>query len=159
MSQRALDESFVRRCLALAAEALASGETPVGAVVVRDGRVIGEAGERTRARHDPSAHAEVEAIRAACREERSTDLTGCTLYTTVEPCVLCAYVIRRCGVSRVVYGAPAGEAGGVTSRYAILMDGALRGWPPPPEVVAGVMEGECRELLQRRAGRAGGAID
>lgn len=158
MNDRSDDETFMRRCLVLAADALAQGETPVGAIVVRGTRVIGEGGERTRARHDPSAHAEVEAIRAACRLEGGVDLTGCTLHTTVEPCVLCAYVIRRCGVSRVVYGTRAGQAGGVTSRYDILVDGALAGWPPPPEIVAGVLERECREMLERRAERGAGTI-
>ena len=69
--------------------------------------------------------------------------------TTVEPCVLCAYAIRRTGVSRVVYGVPAGQAGGATSRYDILVDPDLTGWPAPPEIVAGVLAEECRALLKQ----------
>lgn len=126
------DEIFMRRCVELARTALANGETAVGALLVRGGRVIAEAGEATRVKHDPSAHAEVEAIRAACERQQSQDLAGCTLYTTVEPCVLCGYVIRRTGVGRVVYGVPAGQAGAVTSSYSILGDTGLAGWPPPP---------------------------
>jgi len=150
-------EAFMRRCLTLAENALANGETPVGALLVRGGRVIAEATESTRREYDPTAHAEVQAIRAACRHDQSLDLTGCTLYTTVEPCVLCGYVIRRAGVGRVVYGVETGQAGAVTSRYAILADTALAGWPPPPDIVAGVLPRECRDLLDRRVTRAGGA--
>ena len=143
-------EVHMRRCLALAEASAARGEAPVGALVVRAGRVIGEGGECTRTLLDHAAHAEVLAIRSACQHERSLDLTGCTLYTTVEPCVLCGYAIRRAGISCVVYGVPAGQAGGFTSEYAILSDLALTGWPSPPEIVAGVLGQECRTLLARR---------
>jgi tRNA(adenine34) deaminase len=144
-----VDEAFMRRCLELAQLARERGETAVGAVLVRDTRIIAEGAEDTRAQLDPSAHAEVVALRAACQGGRSSDLSGSTLYTTVEPCVLCAYVIRRTRVSRVVYGVPAGEAGGITSRYALLADAELE-WSPPPEIVAGVLAAECGAMLRRR---------
>jgi tRNA(adenine34) deaminase len=144
-------ETYMRRCLALGHEALEAGETPVGALVLRGDVILGEGREETRSLLDPSAHAEVQAIRAACRTLGSADLSGCTLYTTVEPCVLCAYVVRRTGVSRVVYGIPAGQAGGVTSRYAILVDSELARWPAPPEIVAGVLAEECLALMRSRA--------
>lgn len=145
-------ETYMRRCLALGRAALEAGETPVGALVLRGDAILGEGQEETRSLLDPSAHAEVQAIRAACRTLGSADLSGCTLYTTVEPCVLCAYVLRRAGVSRVVYGIPAGQAGGVTSRYDLLVDPALTGWPTPPEIVSGVLAEECRALLLERSG-------
>jgi len=142
----------MQRCLALGRSALEAGEVPVGALVVRDGVVLGEGQESVRALLDPSAHAEVQAVRAACRNLGSVDLSGCTVYSTVEPCVLCAYVIRRAGVSSVVYGVPAGQAGGSTSRYSILEDPALTGWPGPPEIISGILADECRVLLQERGG-------
>lgn len=142
----------MRRCLELGRAALEAGETPVGALILRGDVILGEGREETRSLLDPSAHAEVQAIRAACQTLGSTDLSSCTLYTTVEPCVLCAYVLRRVGVSRVVYGIPAGQAGGVTSRYAILADSELARWPAPPEIVSGVLAEECLALLQERAG-------
>jgi tRNA(adenine34) deaminase len=146
-----MHEIHMRRCLSLGRAALEAGEVPVGALILRDGVVLGEGREEVRTLLDPSAHAEVQAIRAACRKLGSADLSGCTLYTTVEPCVLCAYVVRRAGVSRVVYGVPAGQAGGVTSRYDLLADPALTGWPAPPEVIGGILDEECRALLQERA--------
>lgn len=141
----------MRRCLVLGRAALQAGETPVGSLIERDGTILGEGQESTRSLLDPSAHAEVQAVRAACRNLGSTDLSGSTLYTTVEPCVLCAYAIRRAGVSRVVYGIPAGQAGGVTSSYAILTDSTLTGWPAAPDVIEGVLAEECRALLQEHS--------
>lgn len=147
------DLDAMRRCLELAEASREAGETPVGSLIVRGDQVLGEGIEGVRALFDPSAHAEVQALRAACRHEQSLDLSGSTLYTTVEPCVLCAYAIRRAGVSRVVYGVPAGQAGGITSRYDILADRDLTGWPPPPEIVSGVLEEECLAALRRRGAR------
>ncbi|HEV7507005.1 MAG TPA: nucleoside deaminase [Thermoanaerobaculia bacterium] len=143
-------ETYMRRCLALGRAALEAGEIPVGAMILRGDEVLGEGLEAVRAQLDPSAHAEVQAIRAACQRLQSVDLSGTTLYTTVEPCLLCAYAVRRAGVSRVVYGVPAGQTGGLTSRYAILSDPELSGWPPPPEIVAGILAEECRALLDER---------
>jgi len=140
----------MRRCLAIAEESLRIGETPVGSLIVRGDRILGEGLEGTRTRLDPSAHAEVQAIRAACQNAQTLDLSGATLYTTVEPCVLCAYAIRRAKISAVVYGIAAGQAGGITSRYDILVDRDLTGWAPPPEIEAGVLAAECRAILERR---------
>jgi tRNA(adenine34) deaminase len=136
----------MRRSLALAAAAAADGETAVGAVVVRGDSVIGEGAEATRRLVDPSAHAEILALRAACQHERTLRLAGCELYTTVEPCVLCSYAIRQTGITLVVYGIPAGTAGGATSRYAVLSDPEL-GPDPPPEIVSGVLAEECLAIL------------
>jgi tRNA(adenine34) deaminase len=149
VAREEIDDHFMGRCLGLAQESLELGETPVGSIVVRGEEILGEGREASRARFDPSAHAEVEAVRAACAKERSLGLPGCTLYTTVEPCVLCAYAIRRAGIARVVYGIPAGQAGGITSRYAILSDSDLKGWPSPPEIRGGVRAAECLEMLKR----------
>jgi tRNA(adenine34) deaminase len=140
----------MRRCLELARRAAGNGETAVGALVVGNGDVIGEGWESTRRTLDPSAHAEVEAIRSACRREQSLTLSGCTLYTTVEPCVLCGYAIRRCAIARIVYGVEAGALGAITSRYAIASDGDVAGWPAPPEVIPSILAEDCRMLLRRR---------
>ncbi len=141
------DITHMRRCLELAGAASLAGETAVGCVVVRDGEVIGEGAEATRSRIDPSAHAEMEAIREACQAVGSLDLSDSTLYTTVEPCFLCAYAIRSTRVGRVVMGTDAGEVGAVGSRYPFLSDPSFATWGPPPEVVSGILGDEARELL------------
>jgi tRNA(adenine34) deaminase len=142
--ERSIDESFMRRCIALAERARLAGETGVGALIVCGGIVLAEASERTRADHDPGAHAEILAVRAACRRRASADLSDCTLYTTVEPCVFCSYMIRKTRIARVVYGIPADRIGGATSRYAILIDSGLAGWSRPPQITAGVLADECQ---------------
>lgn len=144
---------YMRRCLELAELAALAGDTAVGALVVRGHEVVGEGAERTRASFDPSAHAEVEAIRQACHRLATLDLRGCSLYSTVEPCVLCGYAIRRTGIGHVVYGVRAGQAGACTSSYAILADRGLDGWPPAPDVTGGFMADECLAALRRVNGR------
>ena len=139
----------MRRCLELAEIAALAGDTAVGAVIVWGDKIVGEGFERTRATRDPSAHAELEAIREACQHLDTLDLRGCSLYSTVEPCVLCGYAIRRTGIAHVVYGVPAGQAGACTSSYAILADRDLEGWPQVPEVTGGVLADECLAALKR----------
>jgi tRNA(adenine34) deaminase len=140
---------YMRRCLELAEIAALAGDTAVGALIVCGAEIVGEGVERTRAALDPSAHAEVEAIRQACQHLDTLDLRGCWLYSTVEPCVLCGYAIRRTGIAHVVYGVAAGQAGACTSAYAILADRDLEGWPQPPEVTGGVLAEECLAALRR----------
>jgi tRNA(adenine34) deaminase len=140
---------YMRRCLELAEIAALAGDTAVGSVIVCGDEIVGEGVERTRAARDPSAHAEVEAIRQACQHLDTLDLSGCSLYSTVEPCVLCGYAIRRTGIAHVVYGVPAGQAGACTSSYAILADRTLDGWPQVPEVTGGVLADECLAALRR----------
>jgi tRNA(adenine34) deaminase len=144
--------AYMRRCVELADIAARAGDTAVGALIVRDREVVAEGVERTRASLDPSAHAEVNAIRQACQRLGTLDLRGCSLYSTVEPCVLCGYAIRRTGIARVVYGVPAGQAGACTSSYAILADRDLEGWPQVPEVTGGVLADECLAVLRRAKG-------
>jgi tRNA(adenine34) deaminase len=140
---------YMRRCLELAEVAARAGDTPVGAIVVCGDEVVAEGVERTRTTLDPTAHAEIEAIRQACQRLDTLDLGRCSLYSTVEPCVLCGYAIRRTGIAHVVYGVPAGQAGAYTSSYAILADGDLEGWPRVPEVTSGVLADECLAVLKR----------
>lgn len=141
---------YMRRCLDLAEIAARAGDAAVGALIVRGDEVVGEGVERTRATLDPSAHAEIDALRQACRRLLTLDLRGCSLYSTVEPCVLCGYAIRRTGIASVVYGVAAGQAGARTSAYAILADRDLEGWPQTPEVLGGVLADECLAALRRR---------
>ncbi len=149
MTHRERDEAFMRRCLDLARRAKEAGEAAVGTLIVRQETVVAEAEEQTKRRQDPAAHAEVEAVRAAY-QTLGPDLSGCTLYTTVEPCFMCAYVIREARIARVVIGTAAGEIGAVHSKYPILTDPLFARWSPPPEVTAGVLGEVCRRLLLRK---------
>ena len=115
------DETWMRRALELAHRARDEGEVPVGALVVLDGRVVGEGWNRPISACDATSHAETEAIRAACREMRNYRLTGATLYVTLEPCAMCIGAIFHARIARVVFAAPdpkTGAAGSVTNLFA-----------------------------------------
>lgn len=139
----------MKRCLHLAERALDEGNAPVGAVIVQGGVPIGEAWELLPTSSDVTAHAELLSVRRACAALNSSDLSGASLYSTAEPCVMCSYALRKAGIARVVFGTRAGQVGGVHSGYALLVDHELAGWPPPPKVVSGVLVFECEGLLER----------
>lgn len=139
---------FMRHAIWLAQTARERGDTPVGSVVVCDGRIIGKGIEAVRADKNLAAHAEVRAVQEACRNLSAIELTGCTLLTTVEPCFMCSFVIRSAHISRVVIGKAAPYIGGFSSNYPILVDPNIPSWPRPPIVVTGVLEEECSALFR-----------
>lgn len=141
----------MRRCLELAVNARRRGNTPVGALIVVKGEVIAEAEEEVPAGLNPTGHAEVLAIRRACQTLSTTDLRGGTLYTTAEPCWGCSYVIRQTRLARVVYGRTSPPVGGATSFYPVLLTTDVPWWGEPPEVVGGVLEEACREVVKTNA--------
>src|SRR6185437_15369588 len=140
-------DDFMLRCIELGRAAEQKGDTPIGSIVVREGRVIGEGIESVKVSMDFTAHAEIQAIRAACRSLKSFDLRGCSLYTTAEPCWMCSYAIRRTGIGHVVIGAPVPHVGGVTSRHSILTDPNITGWPEPPTITWSNLRAECENLM------------
>jgi tRNA(adenine34) deaminase len=144
MSESAADGAHVGAALEEARRAAAAGEVPVGAIVVLHGRVIGRAHNAPIARHDPTAHAEILAIRAASQALGNYRLTGATVYTTVEPCVMCCGAIVHARIGRLVYGAADPKAGGVVSLYRLLDDARLN---HRVAVTAGVRAEECGALL------------
>jgi tRNA(adenine34) deaminase len=134
------------RALELAREAAVRGEVPVGALVVRDDTVLGEGANRPIAAHDPTAHAEIEALRAAGRAAGDYRLAGATLYVTLEPCIMCAAAIVHARIARVVFGAwdpRAGAAGSIADIFAIP---ALN---HRVDAFGGVLSDECGELLRQ----------
>lgn len=135
----------MREALQLAADAEAGGDVPIGAVVVRDGEAIARASNRTVRDQDPTAHAELLAIREAARTLGSWRLTGCTLYVTLEPCAMCAGAIVLARLDRLVFGAWDAKAGMVGSLGDIVRHPRLN---HRAEVVAGVLEEECAALLR-----------
>lgn len=97
---------FMQRAIALSRQALdTAGTEPFGVVVVKDGRIVGEGLNHSRARHDPTSHGEVEAIRDACRQLETVDLRGCEMYTSCEPCAMCVAAMELSGISRLYYAA------------------------------------------------------
>ncbi|GAA5182848.1 hypothetical protein GCM10025771_33070 [Niveibacterium umoris] len=122
MSFLAEDETFMREALALAREAGSAGEVPVGALVVREGIVVGRGFNQPILRSDPTAHAEVMALRDAGQNLENYRLPGCTLYVTLEPCAMCSGAIFHSRIARVVFGArdpKTGVAGSVTDLFAV----------------------------------------
>lgn len=137
--------TFMDAALDEARAAALAGEVPVGAVVVRDGRVIVRARNRMRELTDPTAHAEMLAIRAACRALGTERLTGCDLWVTLEPCPACAGVIAAARISRLYYGASDPKSGGVAQGPRVFEHPQAH-WAP--EVYGGIGEAEAAALLR-----------
>jgi len=135
----------MKRALTLAREAAEAGEVPIGAVVVKDGAVIGEGRNAPRADHDPTAHAEIVAIRAAAKALGDERLTGCDLFVTLEPCAMCAGAIVHARLARVTYAAP-DPKGGAVAHGARVFDHPQ--CLHRPEVVSGIGENEAADLLR-----------
>lgn len=138
------DARYVDLALVEARRAADAGEVPIGAVVVLDGMVIARAHNAPITLHDPTAHAEVLALRAAARETGNYRLERTIVYTTVEPCLMCCGALVHARVARLVYGAADPKAGAAASLYRILDDGRLN---HRVEVTAGVRSEECAALL------------
>lgn len=135
----------MQRALSLAREAAEAGEVPIGAVVVKDGAVIGEGRNAPRGDHDPTAHAEIIAIRAAAKALGDERLTGCELYVTLEPCAMCAGAIVHARIARLTYAA-SDPKGGAVAHGARVFDHPQ--CLHKPEVVGGIGEGEAADLLR-----------
>ena len=134
------------RCLELAGEAEAAGEVPVGAVVVHDGEIVGEGFNRPLSTHDPTAHAEIIALRGAAAELSTPRLDGCDLYVTMEPCAMCAGALVLARIRRLVFGTRDIRFGAVRSKFRIADSELLN---HRVEVVEGVLAPECVALLQK----------
>jgi tRNA(adenine34) deaminase len=133
------------RALALARKAAHSGEVPVGAVVVKDGQIIAEASNAMRSGSDPTAHAEIMAIRAAAARLNNQRLEGCDLWVTLEPCAMCAGAISHARIARLYYAASDKKGGGVENGPCVFNHSTCH---HRPEVYAGMGEGESAALLK-----------
>lgn len=131
--------------LAQAEQAVAAGEVPVGAVVVKDGQVLAAAHNAPRTRHDPTAHAELLAIRAAARAIGNERLDGCELWVTLEPCAMCAGAIVHARIARVYYGAPDPKGGAVEHGARVFEQAQCL---HRPEVYTGIGEAQAADLLR-----------
>ncbi|MFQ5720550.1 MAG: tRNA adenosine(34) deaminase TadA [Acidobacteriota bacterium] len=138
------DETFMDRALALGREAADGGEVPVGAVAVLDGEMIGEGTNRSIRTCDPSAHAEIVALRAAARHTGNYRLPGLTLYVVVEPCLMCVGALLHARIRRLVYGATDPKVGSIALARELAARHAVN---HSFEVTAGVRAAGCRQLL------------
>lgn len=139
------DEYWMRQALALAGDAAATGEVPVGAVLVRDGELIAAGGNRPIAGHDATAHAEIVALRRGCERERNYRLPGTTLYVTIEPCTMCYGAMVHARIERLVYGASEPRAGVCESRLHLPEQDFYN---HRISVTAGVLREECSWQLK-----------
>ena len=140
-----LDEQWMSRAIAAARDAEALGEIPVGACVVSENKLLAVSGNRTRTDGDPTAHAEIVALRAAAKVLGNYRLTGAVVYSTIEPCAMCAGALIQARVQRLVYGARDERAGAVESRFRICDSEFLN---HRLTLTTGVLETECRALMQ-----------
>lgn len=138
------DRDWMQRALELAAEAVAEGEVPVGAVIIKDGQLVSVGRNRREIGKNALAHAEIEAINGACETLGGWRLSGCTLYVTLEPCPMCAGAIINARIDRVVYGTAdpkAGSCGSLTNLFELPYN-------HQPELVGGVLRDECAAMLR-----------
>jgi tRNA(adenine34) deaminase len=140
------DMSFMQVALSLAEEAGKNGEVPVGAIVVKDGVVIGRGSNAPIAQHDPSAHAEIQAMRDAAKHLGNYRLVDCTLYVTLEPCAMCAGAIQHARIARLVFGASDPKTGACGSVINLMAEERLN---HHTEVTGGIMATECGSLLSQ----------
>lgn len=138
------DTEFMLLAIQQAIEAGAQGEVPVGAVVVKDGIIIGRGSNAPIAQHDPSAHAEIQAIREAAKHLGNYRLVDCTLYVTLEPCAMCAGAIQHARISRLVFGASDPKTGACGSVVNLMAEEKLN---HHTEVTGSVMAEQCGKLL------------
>jgi len=142
----ASDDDWMGEAIALAEAAAERGEVPVGAVIVRDGSIVGRGGNAPIAMHDPTAHAEIAALRDAGHALGNYRLPGCDLYVTIEPCVMCAGAILHARIARVVYGSPDPKTGACGSVIDLFAEPRLN---HHAIVTGGVRADECGTLLTR----------
>ena len=138
------DDDFMRAALALARQAELSGEVPVGAIVVKDGAIIGRGSNAPISRHDPSAHAELLALREAAQHLGNYRLVGCEVFVTLEPCVMCVGAMFHARIARVVFGASDLKTGACGSVLNLFAEQRLN---HHAEMTAGVLAEECGQVL------------
>jgi tRNA(adenine34) deaminase len=145
LDQLERDQYWINYALNLAKRAEEQGEVPVGAVIVRDNELISEGWNQPIKGHDPTAHAEIMALRAAGQTESNYRLPGATMYVTLEPCVMCVGAITHARISRVVYGADDPRAGAAGSAFSLL---GSEKFNHTLEIQNGILADECGEILR-----------
>ncbi len=138
------DEFFMKIAITLAKKAEKKGEVPIGAVVVKDGKIISKAYNKREKTQNAVRHAEVTAIEKACKKLKSWRLENCTLYCTLEPCIMCCGAVINSRIEKVVFGAYEKKSGAVASKFSLLSDNGLN---HNSQYTGGVLEEECKALM------------
>lgn len=138
------DQAFMTMALSLAKQAALAGEVPVGAIVVKDGEIIGRGSNAPIGSHDPSAHAEIQAMRDAAKHLGNYRLVDCTLYVTLEPCAMCTGAIQHARIARLVYGANDQKTGACGSVVNLMAEQKLN---HHTQVISGILADECGKVL------------
>jgi tRNA(adenine34) deaminase len=138
------DQEFMQIALDLAQQAAAAGEVPVGAIVVKDGEIIGRGSNAPITTHDPTAHAEIRAMRDAAQRIGNYRLVGCTLFVTLEPCAMCTGAIQHARIAKLIYGASDPKTGACGSVVNLMAEPKLN---HHTEISGGVLAAECGALL------------
>lgn len=139
-----LDEKYMSIALKEAQKAAILDEVPVGAVIVKDGKILAKGHNLREKSNDPTSHAEVNAIRKACKKENSWRLEGATIYVTIEPCSMCAGTLLQCRIGRIVYGADDPKGGAIHSSLELFSSKNIN---HHPEIVGGILKDECSALI------------
>lgn len=143
-AQNNQDEYFMREAMALAQQAAERGEVPVGAVVVKDGEIVGRGSNAPIGNHDPSAHAEILALRDAAKNIGNYRLVNCSLYVTLEPCAMCAGAIQHARIGKLIFGAKDPKTGACGSVVNLMAEDKLN---HHTDIESGLLESECGQLL------------
>lgn len=139
-----LDEKYMRIALKEAQNAVILDEVPVGAVIVKDGKILAKGHNLREKSNDPTSHAEINAIRKACKKLNSWRLEGATIYVTVEPCSMCAGTLLQCRIARIVYGTTDPKGGAIESSLELFKAKNIN---HHPEIIGGVLKEECSQLI------------
>ena len=139
-----LDEKYMRIALKEAQSAVILDEVPVGAAIVKDGKILAKGHNLREKSNDPTSHAEINAIRKACKKLNSWRLEGATIYVTIEPCSMCAGTLLQCRIGRIVYGALDPKGGAIESSLELFNAKNIN---HHPEVISGVLKEECSSII------------
>ena len=139
-----IDEKYMMIALKEAQNAVILDEVPVGAVIVKDGKILAKGHNLREKSNDPTSHAEINAIRKACKKLNSWRLEGATIYVTVEPCSMCAGTLLQCRIGRIVYGASDPKGGAIESSLELFKAKNIN---HHPEIIGGVLKEECSSLI------------
>ncbi len=149
MSGSSQERGFMIVAVGLAKVALKTGNAPVGAIVVFNGQIIGKGIESVRPIGEITSHAEILAIRDAIHKKGSATVQNSILYTTHEPCIMCAYILRHYKIGSVVYGVPVNYVGGVSSSFGVLSTEEVPKWGKSPKIIGGICEKKCKALNEQ----------